>query len=84
MYIKREYKSKGKSQKYLEMKEKYDMRFKKAAQSQLDKFVEDMMEENPGKAYSAMKRMGARPGDCDNQGEFSIISHQNNNLTLEE
>ena len=82
--MKREYKNKGKSQKYLEMKEKYDARFKKAAQNQLDKFVEDMMEENPGKAYSAMKRMGARPGDCENHGEFTIISHQNNNLTLEE
>jgi hypothetical protein len=63
MYMKREYKKKGKSGKYNEMKIAYEKKFKKAAQDQLNKFVEDMMEESPGRAYSAMKKMWARPGD---------------------
>ena len=84
MYLKREYKKKGKSGKYIEMKLAYDSKYKKAAQDQLNKFVEDMMEEHPGRAYCAMKKMGARPGDCQNDGEFKVISHQNENLTLEQ
>ena len=83
-YIKREYKSRGKSQKYIQLKRAYDEKFKKAAQDQLNKHVEDMMSEHPGKAYSALKRMGARPGDCENQGVFNVISHQSENLTLEQ
>ena len=53
-----------KSQKYKSLKLAYDTKFKKAAQDQLSKPVYDMMNEHPGKAYSALKRMGARPGDC--------------------
>ena len=84
MYMKREYKIREKSTKYKEMKEKYDFKFKKAAECQLNKLVEDMMEEQPGKAYSAMKKMGARPGDCENRGDFTIASHQNENLDIKE
>ena len=84
MYIKREYKKKGKSCKYIEMKIAYDRKFKKAAQDQLNKFVEDMMEESPGRAYSAMKKMGTRPGDCENDGVFNVVSHQTENLNLEQ
>ena len=83
-YLKREYKKRGKSIKYHELKSAYDTKFKKAAKSQLDKHVEDMINESPGRAYSAMKKMGARPGDCENSGEFSIVSHQKENLILEE
>ena len=83
-YLKREYKRKGKSQKYIYLKSAYDIKFKKAAQDQLNKYVEDMMYENPGKAYSALKRMGARPGDCENHGVFNVVSHQNENLSMEQ
>ena len=31
-----------------------------------------------------MKKMGARPGDCENSGEFTIASHQSENLNLKE
>ena len=42
------------------------------------------MQEHPGQAYRALKKMGARPGDCENNGEFQVISHQKENLTLEQ
>ena len=83
-YIKREYKRKVKSQKYIQLKRAYDEMIRRAAQDQLNKHVEDMINEHPGKAYSALKRMGARPGDCENQGVFNVISHQNENLSLEQ
>ena len=83
-YLKREYKKRGKSAKYHALKAAYDEKFKKAAKNQLDKYVEDMMTENPGKAYSAMKKMGARPGDTENSGDFNIVSHQEANLSLEQ
>ena len=38
------------------MKRAYDVKFKKAAQDQLNKHVEDMINEHPGKAYSALKK----------------------------
>ena len=83
-YMKREYNKRGKSQKYRSLKLAYDTKFKKAAQDQLNKHVEDMINEHPGKAYSALKKMGARPGDCENHGVFDVISHQNENLTLQQ
>ena len=66
------------------MKRAYNVKFKKAAQDQLNKHVEDMINEHPGKAYSALKKMGAKPGDCENQGIFNVISHQNENLSVEQ
>ena len=83
-YIIREYKLRGKTAKYCEMKLSYDTKFSKAAKDQLNKFVEDMMNEHPGRAYQAMKKMGARPGDCANDGIFFVTSHQNENLSLEQ
>ena len=43
-----------------------------------------MMQENPGRAYRALKKKGARPGDCENNGDFQVITHQQENLTLEQ
>ena len=74
MYLKREYKKKGKSEKYMKLKSAYDTKFKKLAQNQLEKNVEDMMNQHPGKAYRALKKMGARPGDCENNGEFQVLA----------
>ena len=58
-YIKKEYKSKGKSDKYLKLKQVYNNKMKKAASDHLNKYVTDMMGEAPGKAYRALKKMGA-------------------------
>jgi hypothetical protein len=40
-----------------------------------------MMEEAPGKAYRAMKKLGARPGDMDQEDGFTLTSHIEKNLT---
>ena len=39
-----------------------------------------MMTEAPGKAYRALKKLAARPGDCDADTGFSITSHVDKNL----
>ena len=46
-YIKKEYKSKGKSDKYLKLKQLYNNQMKKAASDHLNKYVTDMMGEAP-------------------------------------
>jgi hypothetical protein len=80
-YVKKEYKSKGKSDKYLKLKKIYDIKMKKAASDHLTQYVTDMMGEAPGKAYRALRKMGARPGDCEGSGSFTLTNHQDDNLT---
>jgi hypothetical protein len=71
----------GKSPKYLRLKSAYDETFRKAATHYLDTCVSEMMEEAPGKAYRAMKKLGARPGDMDQEDGFTLTSHIEENLT---
>ena len=80
-YVKKEYRMRGKSPKYLRLKSAYDETFKKAATHYLDTCVSEMMEEAPGKAYRAMKKLGARPGDMDQEDGFTLTSHIEENLT---
>ena len=48
----------------------------------IKKNITDIKSSNPSKAYSLLKRLGARPGDCDETNEFVIPSHTN--LTSDE
>ena len=80
-YVKKEYKMRGKSDKYVRLKAAYDEKYKKAATHYLNGCVSDMMEEAPGKAYRAMKKLGARPGDMDQEDGFTLTSHIEKNLT---
>ena len=43
-----------------------------------------MKEDDPGKAYQVMKKLRSQPGDCSDEGAFTLISHVVNNLTTEE
>ena len=40
-----------------------------------------MMDEAPGKAYRAIKKLGARRGDCDTETGFTLTSHVEQNLS---
>ena len=46
--------------------------------------MKEMMTEAPGKAYRAMKKLGARPGDCDMEAGFSLTTHVEENLSPKE
>ena len=57
--IKRQYRRQGKSEKYVKMKMTYDLKMKKAAQAYLEKNVQSLKEDDPGKAYTNLKKMSA-------------------------
>ena len=81
---KREYRKNGHSEKYSKLLSKFDTKFKKAAESYILKNVTELKNSNPSKAYSILKRMGAPPGDIDDQGSFTLLNHTEDNLTTEE
>ena len=83
-YVKKEYKKGEKSKKYVQLKQGYDCKFKKAASDYLNGCVADMMQEAPGKAYRAMKKLGARPGDMDEEAGFSLTEHVDRGLTAQQ
>ena len=71
----------GKSSKYLEIKAKFDLKYKEAAEKYVQKHVSDMMTNDPGKAYTTIKKLGAKPGDNLDNSEFKIMDHLEKNLT---
>ena len=50
----------------------------------MEKNVDDLMDSNPGQAYSVLKRMGAQPGDCTEANTFILPEHVKENLTPDE
>ena len=43
----------------------------------MKKNISDIKSSNPSKAYAVLKRLGARPGDCEEMNTFSLPSHAN-------
>ena len=82
--VKREYRRHFRSDKYWRLKECYDRKYKKAAEVYLERNVRSLKEDDPGRAYQSLKKLGAQPGDCSDEGSFTLISHQLENLTSEE
>ena len=79
----REYVRHGKSLKYLSLKNTYDRKIKTASQTFLNRNVRALMEAEPGKAYSTLKRLSAAPGDRD-AGSFEVTEHLDLGLTAVE
>ena len=44
----------------------------------------DVLEEAPGKAYRAMKKLGARPGDVDEEAGFTLTEHVDKGFTAQQ
>ena len=82
--IKREYKKRCKSAKYKGLKSSYDEKLKKAAQVYLEKNVRSLKEDDPGKAYRCLKKMGAQPGDCSETSTFTLPNHEAEGLSAEQ
>ena len=72
----REYSNKGKTQKYFALKDEFEKKYKKAAEHYLRKNIDSLKEANPGKAHSILKKMGARPGELEDEGNFHLQSHE--------
>ena len=83
--VKREYRKHFRSEKYLRLKRCYDMKYRKAAEDYLNKNVRSLKEDDPGKAYQSLKKLGAQPGKCSSEeGSFTLLSHLDENLSKEE
>ena len=78
---KREWTKRGKSAKYLELKKKFDIKYREASENYLKKNVTELIDDDPGKAYATLKRMGSQPGDNLDDTSFEIIKHLEQNLT---
>ena len=81
---KREYKKKGKSEKYVNLQKEFDQKNDKAAAEFLKKNVSDIKSTNPSKAYSILKKLGAKPGDSENNSGFTLPNHLEENFSVEE
>ena len=57
---KREWAKRGKSANYLELKNKFDTKYKEALEKYLEKHVSDLKVYDPGKAFDTLKRLGAK------------------------
>ena len=71
----REYDKHGKSQKYLALNTVYERKLKAAKKAYLNRNVRALMDTEPGRAYSILKRLGAQPGDTGDAGTFDIQEH---------
>ena len=72
-----EYKKHLKSPKYYKLKNEFEAKFEKAAESFLRKNVDTLKQVNPGQAYNVLKKMGALPGECEEGSSFTLPSHEN-------
>ena len=81
---KREYTKNGKSQKYLDLSDKFCRKFKLAGKQFLQKNVDNIMAAKPGHAYKALKRMGAQPGDDAEDGGFELPEYVSQGLSAAE
>ena len=81
---KSEYRKHGKSVKYQSLLKSYNEKYRSAAGQHLRRNVTDLMEAAPGQAWSVLKRMGARPGECGEEAAFSMTEHVEKNLSVDE
>ena len=73
----REYKKNLKSEKYDKLKNEFETKYKKAAGDYLKKNINTLKEVNPGQIYNILKKMGAKPGDCEESNTFILPAHEN-------
>ena len=82
--IKRIYRKQNKSDKYWRLKNMFNEKYEKAASAYLEKNIRSLKEDDPGTAYRNLKKLGAQPGDCSDEGAFTLLSHLEQGLSIEE
>ena len=80
----REYVKHGRSLKYQKLQEKFDKKYREAAERYLTNNVNELKFTNPGKAYKLLRRMGNPPGGVEDEGSFSLQNHAAENMSPEE
>ena len=73
---KREYRKHGKSSRYCSLNDIYKAKYSKASKDYLENIMKELEESNPGQANKILKRLGAQPGESEEENNFSLPSHQ--------
>ena len=81
---KREYVKNGKSEKYKALQREFTIESEKASTIFLKNEFQDIKKSNPSRAYSILKSLGARPGECDEFSDFTLPTHAELGLTAEQ
>ena len=76
----REYAKRGKSAKYLELREDFKKKYKIEAEKYVSKTLNELKRSNPGGVFSLLKRLGAGPGEHDNHG-FTLPEHESKHFS---
>ena len=83
--VQRLYRRKGRKEEYLKVLKEYQEQFSKASKEYIDTNVAELRETNPAKAADILKKLGGAPCDCcGDVGQFTVLSHQEQNLTSQE
>ena len=82
--LKRLYRAKGRKQEYLSALSEYETEFRKTSTEYLNRNVSELETVDPARAAAILKRLGGTPGDCGDKGQFTVLSHQSQNLSTEE
>ena len=78
--MQREYVRKGKSLKYLNLKQVYDAKYETEAKKYKKKIEDDVRNGDRASSYAALRKLGARPGEP-SRNAFSLPAHRENNLS---
>jgi hypothetical protein len=76
----REYNRHGKSQKYNDLQGKFDKKFENEFKKYMTKIELEVTEGKRGSSYSALKKLGLRPGETSQPG-FQLPEHVQNNIS---
>ena len=79
----REYEKRGKSKRYFELKCSFDQKKKNEIKKYIDKIFDDVKNGNRNCTYSALRKLGVRPGDV-TDNTFTLPSHANDKLTAQQ
>ena len=80
----REYIKHGKSVKYKSLSKEFLTKFKLESQKYMQKQMNELKETNPGRAFRILKKMGAMPGDCSGNNNFTLPGHEEEGLSAEQ
>ena len=81
--ILREYEKRGKSSRYFELKKSFNDKYKNEASKYKNKILEEMKTGNRTSVYSALRKLGARPGE-EAPNTFTLPSHVDRGLSARE
>ena len=79
----RVYEKRGKTLKYFQLKDSFEKKMKSEISKYKAKIFDDVKNGNRNCVYSALRKLGVRPGDA-TSNTFTLPSHAENNLSAQQ